>query len=199
MNDRSFGSSDGFSLIEVFIVMVVTMTLAAVAIPRTSTLFGDLRLSGDARALSNSIALAKMRAAADFTRARLRANIAARTYQIERLQKTVPPSWVGEDDAISLSYQVNLSPGSLTTAPPNTQPAVAMAPPCLDGEGAAIANTACVVFNSRGIPIDNAGNPTGNDALYVTDGTAVYGVTVGATGLIRLWKSGPNAAIWIKQ
>lgn len=190
--------SDGFSLIEVFIVMVVTLTLAAVAIPRTSTLFGDLRLSGDARALSNTMALAKMRAAADFTRARLRVNLAARTYQVERLDKAAN-AWVGEGDAALLSYQVQLSPGGLTVPPPNTQPAVAQAPACLDAAGVAIANTSCVVFNSRGIPIDDLGNPTGSDALYVSDGTAVYSVTVAATGQIRLWKSGPNVAVWIKQ
>lgn len=192
-------SSDGFSLIEVFIVMVMTTTLAAIAIPRTSTLFGDLRLSGDARALSNTIALAKMRAAADFTRARLRANIAARTYQVERFQKTGAPGWVGEGDAALLSYRVNLSVGSLATPPPDTQLAIGQAPPCLNDAGAVIANTACVVFNSRGVPIDDLGNPTGLGALYVTDGTAVYGVTVAATGLIRLWKSGPNTAVWIRQ
>jgi hypothetical protein len=191
--------ADGYSLIEVFIVMVVTMTLAAIAIPRTSTLFGDLRLSGDARALSNTIALAKMRAAAEFTRARLRANITARTYQVERFQKTGTPGWVMEGDATSLSYQVNLSVGGLATPPPNTQMAIAQAPPCLNDVGAVIGNTACVVFNSRGVPVDDLGNPTGLDALYVSDGTAVYGVTVAATGLIRLWKSGPSVAIWIKQ
>ena len=55
------------------------MAMAAMVIPKTSALFGNLRLSGDARGLSNSIALAKMRAAADFTRARLFVDRAART------------------------------------------------------------------------------------------------------------------------
>ena len=45
---------------------------------------------------------------------------------------------------------------------------------------AAIANTACIMFNSRGVPIDSTFAPTGDDALYVTDGMAVYGVTVAA-------------------
>ena len=198
MTTRVLHNTDGCSLIEVFIVMVVTMTLAAVAIPRTSTLFGHLRLSGDARALSNNIALAKMRAAADFTKARLRANIAARTFQIERFDKTVN-AWVAEGGAELLSYQVRMSPGALAAPPPNTQPAIAQAPACLDNAGAAIASTACVVFNSRGIPVDNANLPTALDAIYITDGTAVYGITVGATGLIRTWKSGPSAAIWTKQ
>ena len=52
-----------------------------------------------------------------------------------------------------------------------------------------VANTACVIFNSRGIPVDTTGSPTGDDAIYVTDGTAVYGITVAATGFIRTWRT----------
>ena len=63
--------------------------------------------------------------------------------------------------------------------------------------GAAIGNTSCILFNSRGIPVDPAGAPpavgapTGNDAMYLTDGTAVYGETISATGLIKLWRTNP--------
>jgi hypothetical protein len=87
----------------------------------------------------------------------------------------------------------------LAAAPPNTQAAIAQAPQCLTTAGVAIANTACVVFNSRGIPIDTVLSPTAADALYVTDGTAVYGVTVAATGFIQLWASKTTAATWAKQ
>jgi Tfp pilus assembly protein FimT len=183
-------------LIEVLIVTVMTVTMAAIAVPATSTLFGNLRLSGDARGISNSIALAKMRAAAQFSRARLRVDVAGGTYQVERWEKTGTPGWVGEGDATLLSAATVVSPGGLAVPPPNTQAAIGQAPACLDDAGVAIANTACVVFNSRGVPIDDAGAPTAADAVYLTDGTAVYAVTVAATGLIRVWKSGPTAASW---
>ena len=52
-----------------------------------------------------------------------------------------------------------------------------------------VANTACIVFNSRGIPVDSTGSPYGNDAIYVTDGSAVYGITIAATGFIRTWRT----------
>jgi Tfp pilus assembly protein FimT len=196
MNAHARRSDAGFSLIEVFVVMVVTMALAAIVVPQTSTLFGNMRLSGDARALSNNAALAKMRAAAAFTRARLRVDLAAGTYQVERFERVGVNAWVGEGDATALSPGVSLNAGVLAAPPPNTQAAIAQAPPCLDDAAAQIANTACIVFNSRGVPIDDAGLPTAADALYVTDGTAVYSITVAATGLIRVWKSGPNAAAW---
>jgi hypothetical protein len=50
-----------------------------------------------------------------------------------------------------------------------------------------------VIFNSRGLPIDPAGQPTVH-AVYLTDGTAVYSITVSATGTIRSWKTPPVAA-----
>jgi|SRR5689334_13251376 type II secretory pathway pseudopilin PulG len=50
------------------------------------------------------------------------------------------------------------------------------------------ATTACIQFNSRGVPIDiNTGVPTGNGAFYITDNTQVYGVTLAATGLSQVW------------
>jgi len=194
-------SEAGFSLVELIIVLLTTITMAAIVVPRTSALFGNLRLSGDARALSNHAALAKMRAAAAFPRARLHVDLAARTYWIERWQKTAPVGWTTEGAPTPLSFNVNMSTGGLAAPPPNTQGAIAQAPACLDNAMAAIATTACIVFNSRGIPINTVGppTPTTDDALYISDGTAVYGITVAATGLIRTWKSGLGAPVWIKQ
>ena len=58
------------------------------------------------------------------------------------------------------------------------------------------ANTACIMFNSRGIPIDNTLTATPNGAFYVTDGKTVTGVTVSATGLTKIWRTGAATAIW---
>ena len=68
----------------------------------------------------------------------------------------------------------------------------------------AIANTACVVFNSRGIPVVDAagstGSPTANQAVYVTDGTAIFAATVTVTGVIRLWRTNPlTVPAWAQQ
>ena len=56
------------------------------------------------------------------------------------------------------------------------------------------------MFNSRGIPVDATGAPTAVDALYLTDGTAVYGVTVSATSAIVLWRTLPaTSPSWSQQ
>jgi hypothetical protein len=88
----------------------------------------------------------------------------------------------------------------VSSAPPNTQSTIAQAPPCRDNAGMGIGNTACVIFNSRGLPVDAAGAPTALDAVYVTDGSSVYGITVSATGMMRTWKtSAQGTPSWVLQ
>jgi len=54
--------------------------------------------------------------------------------------------------------------------------------------GSAISNTACILFNSRGIPVDSTGTPTSNDSVYLTDGSGGYfAVTAAPSGRIRIY------------
>ena len=55
------------------------------------------------------------------------------------------------------------------------------------------------ISRTRGVPIGNAPSfpPIGIDAIYVTDGQAVYGVTVAATGMLKLWRTLPQVTpLW---
>lgn len=177
------------------IVVGLIGVISAISIPMVGNAFRNLRLSGDARALSNTMSLAKMRAASTFGRSRVYVDLGGRTYHIENQQAAGAP-WVTEGGTLTLSSGVSFSFGGLTTPPPNTQAAIAQSPQCLTEADEAIGNTACVVFNSRGVPIDQTGGPTTADALYITDGTAVAGITVAATGLVRVWQSPASSATW---
>jgi hypothetical protein len=55
------------------------------------------------------------------------------------------------------------------------------------------------MFNSRGVPVDSSFAPTASDALYVTDGAAVYGLTIAATGMMRTWRTGSGMSTWAQQ
>lgn len=178
---------------EVLLVVAVSGVVAAVAVPMMGNTLGFFRLSGDARSVSNAISLAKLRAASDFTLVRLFADLTANGFHIEAWQKSGAPGWVAEGGTTTLASNDRLGFGTVASPPPNTQATMSQAPACLDNAGQAIANTACVVFNSRGIPVDATGAPTSLNALYLTDGTAVYGVTISATGMIRLWRTPPGA------
>lgn len=170
------------------VCFVIVILAALVTIP-VRNMTGYYRLSGDARALSNSIAVAKLRAASLFTQTRLYAALGARTYQIQTWQKTGTPGWKTEGSTTSLSTGVVFGYGPVVTPPPDTQATIAQSAFCRDDAGAVIPGTACILFNSRGLPVDTTGAPIATNAYYLTDGVNVYGATVSATGMIHFWRT----------
>ena len=218
----SFGKRSGeagFSMLELVITITVGLILTGMAIPKVTSLTRVYRSVGDARSLAEEVSLAKMRGPAFFTEARVYADLSTNRYRVETWSVPTGGSskcWVTEGDTQCSSVYVspNSPPstlllttvtfgyGSVSGAPSGTQSTIGQAPACqTDSEKTAgsagdISNSACVVFNSRGIPIDNTGAPTTSDALYVTDSTSVYGVTVLATGLIQTWRTGVSSGTW---
>jgi len=204
----------GFSIIELLIVVVIALILGAMAIPGYQAMTRFLRLSGDMRNINGAVAQAKMRAAADFTRARAYADLAGNSYHLEIWNKTGNGGagcWQTDGDANNactvagtspvqnLSVGVTYGTAGASTGAPNPQTAIAQAPKCDNGAGGLIENTACIVFNSRGIPINGlTGTPlTGaQDAFYITDNRNVWGVTVRATGAIQVWATNVSQTNW---
>jgi hypothetical protein len=177
------------------------------ALPMADSSSRGFRIRGDAQAIANMVGLAKMRAASRFSRTRIRADLAANSFRLEVWQpasaadKTVG-LWVTDGADVPLSNGVTFGFGALAVPPPNTQAAIGQSGACTAGDSLTAnlaANTACIVFNSRGVPVDTAGAPIGGNALYITDGTGVYATTITATPLVRQWWSNPAAAVWVKR
>ena len=215
MRDRSQPDhSRGFSTLELLVVMVVSLVIAALAIPGFDEVRRTLRISGDARDLNGAINQAKMQAAADFTDARVFIDLGfnqINTFHVDVWNKAGLGGvgcWQVVGDVNNPCYTPGVSPvqqlspgvtfgfAGVGAPPPNTQTGgISQGPRCLPVNGrrlGQVTTTACVHFNSRGVPIDSAtGVPTGN-AVYITNNTQVYGVTVGATGLSQVWAINPN-------
>ena len=183
----------GFSALELLIVVAIVIIIAGMAIPKLMSMVQNFRTAGDARDLNGTILMAKMRAASNFAQTRVHADLSAQTFWVE-MEQSGATSWTTEGGTQFLSTGVTFGLGSLSTPPSNTQASLAQAPAC-----PGISNTACIVFNSRGIPVDSTNTPTANDALYVTDGNSVTGVTVLATGLTQIWRSDASTANWNKR
>lgn len=210
---RRFHASRGFTMLELLIVVAVSLIAAAVAIPSYSTMQKYLRINGDGRDLNGLVAQAKMRAAQDYTHARVRANLDTSTFQLEVWNKK-QNCWRTDNDSPSnpctvdgvspvqrLSQGVQFGFASVGAGAPNPQNPFGQAPLCNKGvagtsPGSQMANTACIEFNSRGLPVDSGNSPTPSDALYITDSDSVYGITVIISGLIQDWKSSATTTSW---
>ena len=200
----------GFTMIEVTLVALISIILVAFAVPKYLTIRNSLRIAGDIRSLSELTAQAKLRAASDFTRARVYADLNGGNFQLQVWNKA-NACWVLDSDTtntcltynsgtpsgtvVSLSQGDTFGFGALTSGPTAGQTSISQAGQCLDNSGSAISNTACIVFNSRGIPI-NATTlaPIASGAFYVTNGTVVEGVTVSAPASIQTWSASANAS-----
>jgi hypothetical protein len=190
-------------LLELLLVVGITTVISAVAVPMMSNTVANLRLNGDSRSLAGAVAVTKLRAASNFSQARLFVDLNGRSYHIETWQKATG-NWAAEGGSTTLSSGVSFGPGSVTVDPSGV--AIVTAAPCVAAvTGLAIANTACVLFNSRGIPVaplgipPNVGGPTGNNALYLRDSTAVYGLAVSATGMSQLFRTNRSSTNWVQQ
>ena len=203
----------GFTIIEVIIVIFVALVIAAVAVPGFLSMMRYFRIAGDARDINGLTAQAKMRAAQDFTHARVRADLTGNTFQLEVWDKTAN-CWKADDDGPAgvcttsatalhqrLSQSVSFGFGAAVAGGLNPQAVIAQAPACSNGVAGGAAGTiypssACIEFNSRGLPVAAGGSPTANDALYVTDSNSVFGVTVIVSGLIQVWSTSGSTTAW---
>ena len=104
-----FRDDAGFTAVEMLTVAAIVALLGAIAAPMFGNMLGNYRLSGDARGVSNSVAVAKMRAASDFTQTRLYVDLGAKTYHIEYWQKTGTPGWITEGGTTYLANQDRFS------------------------------------------------------------------------------------------
>ena len=169
-------SERGYTLIEMMLAVGIIGVMAAMVIPITDTLIRGSRLRGDATVMRDLIGVAKMRASAQFTRARLFADLGnplanppvPGSFVLQVWDKTAN-AWVNDGGLNPLSTGVCFGFAGLNAPPPNTQVNIVQSPLCTNGLTVAgpIANTACVTFNSRGLPVDAGGALYPRHALYI--------------------------------
>ena len=195
-------------MLELLVVVAISIIITVIAVPSYISTSAYLRVAGDLRALNGITSQAKMRAASDFTHARAYVDLAGSTFHLEVWNKAgnggagcwqtdgdnvaVNPCTEAASPTFNLSQGDTFGTGTITYGPTVAQqPAIVAQPACqaTNGGTGTIANTQCIVFNSRGIPIDNTNAPVATGAIFLTNGTVVDGVTVSATGSIQTWST----------
>jgi len=191
----------GYTILETLFVVALIGVISAMAAPMIGNTLADFRVSGDVRGAANTVALSKLRAASKFSRVRLYAELSSNRYRLEVFDKTSAVCcWQPEVGYAYLSTGTSFGFNPVSTAPPSTQATINQAAACANNAGTIVADTACVIFNSRGTPVTNANAITSDHALYIKNSMAVYAITVSATGMIRTWRTQPNATpTWVLQ
>ena len=198
---KRFRSNGGYSLIEILVAMAVLGILGAMAVPMVASTTSGIKLRDQTNAIADLVGLAKMRATSTFSRTRVYADVKAGTYVLQTRDSDTGV-WSDDQAPVTLPFGVTFGWGDLDTAPPNTQAgdALKFAAECLEDDGdTPIEGSACVMFNSRGIPIDKKNSPLGGNAFYLTDGTGVRAVTITATPVVRRWWSSAAKPNWVRE
>jgi Tfp pilus assembly protein FimT len=186
----------GHSLVEMVLVVALTLIISAFALPTLAGVLRSYRAVGDAKGIASQLSLARMRAASDFTRARMNFNLTASTYQLEIYNKNTSQFQV-EGGSFNLSQNDSFGFGTIST-PAGSQSSIGQAAACLDNTGKTISNSACIIFNSRGIPVDSSQVTTSNDVIYLSNGSGdYYAVSVATNG--RVGVSLYSNSVWIAK
>jgi len=120
-------SDAGFTLIDTLVVVAIICLVSAIALPSTTSMMSGYKLKGSAQAINNLVGLAKMRAAAQFSRARVYADLGARTFRLQVWNKTTN-QWVDDSGTTPLADGVTFGFTGITQPPPNTQAALGQSP-----------------------------------------------------------------------
>jgi prepilin-type N-terminal cleavage/methylation domain-containing protein len=178
----------GFSLVELMVVVLILSILLAIAISSIASITRIYRIAGDGRGIAAELVVARMRAAADFTHARVYVNLNGNSFHLEVWNKA-SGCWKTDGDANACTQSTSpVTPlaqgdtfgfGSITAGPTAATGAAAQAPACTAGvagaaAGANIANTSCIEINSRGYPVDSTNTIVASDAIYLTNDQKLY-------------------------
>jgi prepilin-type N-terminal cleavage/methylation domain-containing protein len=184
-------SERGFSLLEMVIAVAITLILASFAVSNLLTFKAGYDYNTAARELAAVTQKARGAATSTDTRYRISVDLANGQYQMDacttpnRPAKTCTAWTIAPDPGlIVLPPGVTLTTSGISSPPP--------------GFGTSVTQAQYVVFNSRGIQIDDSGNPVDARCVYLQGKlkppVAVCTSLSGRTGVYRL-----TGTVWNEQ
>lgn len=192
-------------MLELLVVVLVMAIVTAIAIPQALTAVKGYRLHSDASAVASQLNVTRFRATSQNTPYRLNIDTSTtpNTFAMERLCGSTP---VSTDSNCSAAYQprtngieagqqtVSYGDSFTTTNPGGTT----SYPGTITGGAAATV----FYFNTRGMPVNNTGNPlsNGGSVIYVTSRINLTdAVVVSVGGRIAVYQWNPSTSTWVSR
>jgi len=157
------------------------MLVSALAVPSLSDAMRGMQLSADARNVASALSYAKLSATSQMKRYRVSFVLDENKWQVEKFN-TTSGEFEAEPEGNTLSTQSGISFKSTSTAALTGYPST---------------SSAAIAFNSRGIPVDDAGVPTTNNVVYISKADSDFAISVSLAGKVQVWKY--HAGQWSSQ
>jgi len=198
----------GFSVLELLAVLAVMGIIAAFALPSAFVALRNYRLHSDASTIASYANVTRMRAAARFAPYRINVDVPSGSYVMERLCGNTPSSL---DSACTSAYaaftsrQFEQGPQFITRGNQysSCRPSgITAFPGTITSDPPSCPSLAQIHFNTRGLPVDNVGQPltNGGGVIYLlSESGLVDAVTVTIGGRVTVWNWDPGASRWMMR
>ncbi|HUS18865.1 MAG TPA: prepilin-type N-terminal cleavage/methylation domain-containing protein [Terriglobales bacterium] len=183
---HNVGGADGFSLIELMIVIAIILTVSAIAVPSLMNTVADVRLRSSASTLQGQLQQLRMRSVRDNKPYKMKMTTQGEATMVY-LDLDGGDDYDSEEPAVGLARDVTVASSGAPTMPSGT----------LNTSGwTAGTMSTNAWFNARGLPCDGSGGACNTTKGYIyylsqtrtTSNTAWAAVSVTPAGRIKVWR-----------
>jgi prepilin-type N-terminal cleavage/methylation domain-containing protein len=178
--------SPGFSLIELMVILALAAILSAIAIPTLSSAMRDMQLASDARSISSALNVARVKATTLMTPYRIQFDLDENKWSLQKY------------DSSANSFVVELDVNRLSTGIVSSGISFGKNEGTGEVSGYPSSSSSNITFNTRGIPVDDSGQPTADNIVYLSKPDSDFAVTVSLTGRVEILRKDEQRG-WMSQ